>query len=101
MASRGRPPGREYVVKLEVWVSQRQSDELDAFCEIHLGVKRAEILRRALAAFLKANTGTPAKKAELENAIREVRRRKSSAPIRLRALSGGASAATPTEQEPT
>lgn len=102
MASRGRPPGREYTVKVEVWVSGAQSDELDAFCELHLGVKRAEVLRRALAAFIKAQTGTPAKRAEFDSKLREGRLRKSVEPKRagLRSIPGGTGIADPGDESP-
>jgi len=103
MASRGRPPGREYTVKVEVWVSQRQCDELDAFCELHHGVKRAEILRRSLVAYLKANTETATKKAEFEKALRDVRSKRSSENIRpgLRSIPGLTNVTHPEDQRPT
>jgi metal-responsive CopG/Arc/MetJ family transcriptional regulator len=86
IVKRGRPPGREFTEKIEVWVSRKQLDELDAFCELHLGVKRAEILRRALAAFLAQNTDTASSKLKFERALTLVRERRvrkySTTPVR-------------------
>ena len=69
MGRRGRPPGRSYTEKIEVWISERQLRELDAFCELHLGVKRAEVLRRSLDAFLKANLQSPAARAKFARLV--------------------------------
>lgn len=95
MARRGRPLGREYTVKIEVWITQRQSDELEALCEVYLGVKRTEVLRRALTEFIRLKTDTPARKAEFERALRELQRR----PTGLRAIPGGADVARPEGQK--
>jgi hypothetical protein len=84
--ARGRPPGRLYTEKVEVWLSSSQLEQLDALCEMNLGVRRAEVLRRALTAFLKSHSDTPTERARFEAALREIRRKRTPGQ-QLRAIS--------------